>query len=282
MNMFKSVLPLLLRTIVSGRVDFIGVSVSDCKRYSYRNCATHFHSHNFIECVFPVAGRARLYLADRIVSLGKKRLYVVLPSVNHCERYDKRKNSYKLLWMTIGPGGVNFFVSNYDSSDGYYTVRSPLGYIYSDRLWELSKTADLSGNIVNRARFISSLLDVVSEAIEYMDKIKVSASPIADMVNQIKRYVEEHITEPITLSEVAHLVRRTPNYVNSVFKSYTGKAVKEYLIDVRISRAKELLSSTNLQIKKIAFECGFRDQLYFSRLFSKKVGLSPQMFRTQR
>lgn len=63
------------------------------------------------------------------------------------------------------------------------------------------------------------------------------------------------------------------------FRKAYGVSPKEYLTSLRMNKAKEMLRTTNFEIKEIAASVGYRDQLYFSRLFSKKEGLSPSEYR---
>lgn len=66
-----------------------------------------------------------------------------------------------------------------------------------------------------------------------------------------------------------------------IFKRECGMSLSKYLLFYRIEQAREMLCHTNLSVKNIAYSVGFRDQLYFSRFFSKINGLSPLAYRKQ-
>ena len=70
-------------------------------------------------------------------------------------------------------------------------------------------------------------------------------------------------------------------YFSRLFKEKTGLSPKQYLLNVRLKRAKELLSETVYPIKEISTATGFSDPLYFSKLFLKKEGISPSLYRKQ-
>jgi transcriptional regulator GlxA family with amidase domain len=67
----------------------------------------------------------------------------------------------------------------------------------------------------------------------------------------------------------------SPNRYSNVFKESTGTSPQQYLIDLRLQKAKELLSHTSLNIRQIASLTGFNNQLYLSRLFKKYESIPP-------
>ena len=78
---------------------------------------------------------------------------------------------------------------------------------------------------------------------------------------------------------VAQQVNINSAYFSTLFKQETGQCFIEYLTSLRISRAKELLKTTKKRTADIAFEVGYNDQNYFSKLFKKCTGLSARDFR---
>lgn len=101
----------------------------------------------------------------------------------------------------------------------------------------------------------------------------------ARIVRQAIQYINARYTEMITLQEVANHVSISKNYFSELFKKVTGLNFIEYLIHLRMQRAKELLATTTLKIYEIAEQCGFNDVKHFSKLFKKLVRLSPAEYR---
>ncbi len=94
-----------------------------------------------------------------------------------------------------------------------------------------------------------------------------------------KEYIENHYAENIDLNTVANEAGFNPAYFSSLFKKETGINFKEYLLQKRIETAKELLVSGNDTIILISERVGYKDVRYFSKIFSKTVGIKPNMYR---
>jgi two-component system response regulator YesN len=102
------------------------------------------------------------------------------------------------------------------------------------------------------------------------------------IVHQAKAYIDTHFINPdLSLSKVAAHVNLSPSHFSAVFSRETGQTFKEYLTRLRIERAKELLRTTNLKSFEVAYQSGYNDPHYFSYIFRKNTGLSPQQFRSQ-
>lgn len=93
-----------------------------------------------------------------------------------------------------------------------------------------------------------------------------------------KQYIQKHYMEKITLEEVSDLVGFNSTYFSTVFKKDSGNNFVDYLTDVRINKAKELLRE-DLSINVICEEVGYLDMKHFKKTFKKKTGLNPNEFR---
>lgn len=101
----------------------------------------------------------------------------------------------------------------------------------------------------------------------------------ASIISSIVRYLEENCAQDLSLESVAGRYHFNPSYLSNVFKQYTNVGFKEYLIQVRIQKAKKLLSESDDKIQQIARQCGYTDDSYFVRQFRKQTGLSPGQYR---
>jgi AraC-like DNA-binding protein len=98
-------------------------------------------------------------------------------------------------------------------------------------------------------------------------------------VNTVCRFLQKNATENISIQTLADLVNLSVTAFCKFFKRATGLTVTDYLNDIRIGNACELLVESDLQIKEIAYQVGFQSLTYFNRVFLKKKNMTPRAFR---
>lgn len=108
---------------------------------------------------------------------------------------------------------------------------------------------------------------------------ELSENPYTAMVEKAKEYVGTHYGVEISLGLAAEYVGVSASHFSRIFSQEAGITFIEYLTQVRVERAKELLRCTNKKIAEIAQEIGYRDTRYFYTLFKKNVGCTPREYR---
>lgn len=98
-------------------------------------------------------------------------------------------------------------------------------------------------------------------------------------IKKMCAYMQENYAEKISLEDVTQNVGFSKFYGGRLFKQYMGMTIIEYLIDVRLSHAKELLAQGEFSIKQISFMVGYQDPNYFTWSFKKATGISPVKYR---
>ena len=111
---------------------------------------------------------------------------------------------------------------------------------------------------------------------------KVTISKHHTSVQRALDIIEARIQNPPSLTELASLAGLSRTYFSRIFKETTGMTLRDYLIQFRLDKAKDLLDDINLEIKQIAYEVGFNDPDHFSRSFKKRTGLSPTEWRLKK
>jgi AraC-like DNA-binding protein len=91
--------------------------------------------------------------------------------------------------------------------------------------------------------------------------------------------MHQHYRENLTLSKMAAIAGMAPNYFHRWFKRVLGVTPFEYILGERLNQARHLLASTRLTIKETADAVGYSDALYFSRIFSKQLQVTPTAYR---
>ena len=92
-------------------------------------------------------------------------------------------------------------------------------------------------------------------------------------------YIKEHFHKGVTLEDLGTLTGYVPLHVLRLFKAETGKTPHDYLCEVRMTKARNLLLNSDAPIARIALECGFQSSSHFQTLFKQKFGMTPGKFR---
>lgn len=92
-------------------------------------------------------------------------------------------------------------------------------------------------------------------------------------------YIHSHFNSPISVERLASLEHLSAGRFRTLFRSRTGCSPCEYLTSLRVSRACELISQTDMALREVAEACGYPDQLYFSRVFRRRLGIPPTTYK---
>ncbi|HWR22706.1 MAG TPA: response regulator [Feifaniaceae bacterium] len=98
-------------------------------------------------------------------------------------------------------------------------------------------------------------------------------------IRAAKQYIQQNMQKAITLDDIADAVNLSKNYLCLLFKKEMDTTIVSYITDVRMETAKSLLKDTMLNISEIADRVGYQDPKYFSKQFTRTVGIKPKEFR---
>jgi len=100
------------------------------------------------------------------------------------------------------------------------------------------------------------------------------------VIETVKQFIHQHFAEELELNRLAEEVFLTPSYLSKLFKTETGETITDFLISVRIDRAKDWLREKNaLKTYEVGEKVGYADPAYFNKVFKKVVGCTPKEFR---
>lgn len=105
----------------------------------------------------------------------------------------------------------------------------------------------------------------------------VSAQRLASIKN-VLAYISENYSQNISLNRLSHIAGMNPKYFCRYFKGMTDRTPIDYLNYYRIECACEMLSTKDISVKEVAISCGFNDESYFIKTFSKYKGITPKQF----
>ncbi len=125
-----------------------------------------------------------------------------------------------------------------------------------------------------------TLLDFFQEIVDFLNMKKVGKT--GEIISRAQQFIREHYHESaLALDNVADYVNISVCYFSTLFRKETGKTFKDYLTSVRINKAKELLSKSDLKTFEICYKVGYENPTYFSTLFKKTEGISPSQYRAK-
>ena len=107
-----------------------------------------------------------------------------------------------------------------------------------------------------------------------------SRAEVDDRLYPVIVHMNKHCFEETDLDLYAGMVGVSRSRFMHIFKEVMGVSAYSYVLDLRICKAAELLLSSEMSVAQVAYETGFSDPLYFSRIFRKRCGSSPEMFRS--
>lgn len=119
---------------------------------------------------------------------------------------------------------------------------------------------------------------------EYMEDVSLNLEERKntknnDIIITCMKYIDEHYMEELSLDSISERYYFNPSYFSSIFKNYTGVNVSDYLMNVRLKKAKELLREPIIRVYEVAIQVGYKDAKYFNRIFKKKLGMTPEEYR---
>ncbi|MFF2449099.1 response regulator [Neobacillus sp. NPDC058068] len=120
----------------------------------------------------------------------------------------------------------------------------------------------------------------LSEAISNIFKEnKAESMPVSKQFQDILQFIDDHLSREIALSQIAEHVSLNPQYVGQLFKSELGTTFTEYMVEIRLKRAKKLLKETNLKVYEVAQLSGYKSPKHFMTVFKQETGITPIGFR---
>lgn len=122
------------------------------------------------------------------------------------------------------------------------------------------------------------ILDMIFEEI-FDVIIKEKRVTYKEEMTYALQFIEKHLTKDLTLESAASYMNISTHYFSKLFKSEVGENFIDYVTDKKVERAKELIKDTDTPLNTIAFELGFNEANYFSKVFKKKTGITPSQYR---
>lgn len=263
------------------------------------------YDHEFI---FGLSGEARMQYGGEEYHLGRSDLFYLKPNIKnelfieegkkfraHCVHFD-----WVLVDEQFGFTAEQYYMrSNFSQEEREYVERLKKRPAYEvpdfcvptlmtgieydimapmfKKLYHCFCQSDISSRLKERALFMQIVAELLSQQLTEhgVQKGHYHQKTMSHAIN----YMKEHYMEELNTPLLAKQFGLSPKYFGVLFKSMTGMAVYEYLLNIRMQNAKHLLIHSQKPLNQISEEIGIRDVFYFTKLFKHHEGITPGKYR---
>ncbi|EOS71911.1 hypothetical protein C818_00057 [Lachnospiraceae bacterium MD308] len=238
------------------------------------------HTHPCAEMFFVTGGSGFLSLTDKTVPIGSNDVIIVNPSTEHTEISSEDK---PLEYIVMGVDGLEA-ISGDDGGDGYSIIHFQTDgeqiLFYLRRLLN-----EIEKKLPGYSTICQDLLEVVLLLLMRRSQFTVTFVPSVHKSSKecaiVRRYIENHFKESLTLDDLAAVAHVSKYYLVHVFSREYGTSPINYLLSCRIQESLYLLAETRMSLSQIAGMLGFSSPSYFSQSFRRIQGMSPMAYRSQ-
>ena len=237
------------------------------------------HAHQCTELFYVTANHGQFRVGNTFFPVRSDNLIIVNSNVEHTELPSEDS---PLEYIVLGVSGGDFLLSK--GGDNRYCVIdcSKDNQIIRDLMEQV--LTEVKEKSPHYTITVDALLQLLSVHLLRNKKITV-VQPLTNKTSiqcaAVKRYLDEHFKEDITLEKLARVAFLNKNYLTHIFTQEYKISPINYLVHRRIEEARYLLAQTNYRISDIANMLGFSSNSYFSQTFHRVVGVSPSQFRYQ-
>lgn len=235
-----------------------------------------------MEVCISVGGRGLIEVADHMALLHPPRIFFALPHTPHCQASTPEGDSHALVWLTV-TGDEMLVINSMYRSPGGWSGPAPAS-LQGEDVRQLSDdlqamTADPTPHGLEATR--ADMLQVINRL--YQQLVRRERRDAADspqdhhepVLKYVRAYIENNLDTHVTLRELGEMARLSPNYLNRLFKQWTGQPLHQYTIRRRMETAMQMLRNGRRLVKQVARRVGYEDPLYFSRAFHEYYGQWP-------
>lgn len=205
--------------------------------------------------------------------------FLVVPS--HVVSYAADKNDpWEYCWVGFNGSDAKRLMGQTGLLDSV-----PVFHYDDDNLFEdlMMKVCDTFGSSpCEEARMESALLLFLAALMEKFGSHAARQTSGYEYVQKAIKYIDYHYSSDIDIKDIASSVGISRSHLYRLFMQHISMPPNEYLMRYRISKATELLENNSLSVGEVAYSAGFSDQLYFSRVFKKYMGVPPSRYQSEK
>lgn len=259
-------------------------STSDLSLYSagYEECPSGYgygpkiRSYHLIH--FVLYGKGELHINEHIFQLSAgDAFFIPAGKVSYYEA--SKEDPWCYAWVSfLGINSQMYLYQLMTSTDDVYIVHGLDNQKYKERIFEIISLQGVSTSRYFQANgILFQIMAMLFDDINFQESNWGKSS----VVDEVKFYLDINYAEKIKLRDVAKSFGIHPNYLTRIFHEKYGISPKQYLISLKLKKARRLLTTTELSVSVISSSLGFDDQLAFSKIFKKEFSVSPSEYRKQ-
>ena len=232
-------------------------------KHSARTNDFVLHSHNCHEVVYFLKGKGHMFIGGNTCAVYPHKYCIVPPNTEHMEQLE---DDGEILFI-----GFNLKSGSCAGIDGLYDRGNTHAL---DRLETILH--EFKHQRVGYQEAANALLQLF--LVEHLRQHTRESKECKDL-HYVKTYLEQYYSQKINFRELSALTGYSYDYFRHMFRRTYGVSPQEYLIDVRLEQAKELLQSTTLSCTQIAAACGFSNGGQMSAMIKRKFESAPSVLR---
>ena len=227
---------------------------------------------------FVTGGKGTLHIENRTFELERGCVFYI--PENTAAYYEaSASDPWQYSWCAFLGSRANTFKYHYMAlAEGKYVMR---GINTEQYAAIIQKAVGLKGKSASNYLYANSVLYELFAAMSENYTANLHAVHVPELHERIKFQLDTRYTDNITISQVAETLGIHPNYLSQLFREHYHISPKKYLMNLKMSRASNLLKTTEMPIYAISSALGFEDQMSFSKAFKKQFGMSPMRYRKE-
>jgi AraC-like DNA-binding protein len=291
--MDSKVLPMAWESMITSN-NYLPVIVKTIERFFDEKWSMDPNRHKFFEMVYVKKGGGEFEISGEVVSIGSNDILIIKPDELHkltvksrtgCEFIVlsfKFKNMESKGFSKISLDNFLDFVKG-NSSGPYFKLKvsqkNEIIIVLNKILTEM-ENKDIGSDFLNRL-YVLELFVLISRVLksEWENSIKTESGKLKELIDASVNYINQNFDRELSVTDISKFIFLSPSYFTKVFKEHMGISPHNYLLEIRIERAKEMIVNTENKICDIALNVGFSNQQRFNEMFKKKVGMAPLKYK---
>lgn len=228
----------------------------------------------FSGLIFPLRGEARMFFNGAPYEMATGKIFYAGPNMT-LDKEVLGKNEWEFMVVHFkvedrSEETLPYTMGHYELEPGHSTRINELLH----RLYQVCATPGSLPELRAKSLFLGIIAEILTCATSQRNDKGM------ELVEQAVDYIKNHYMEQLTVPKLAGRYGLNSKQFAYLFQKHTGLGPNDYIIEHRMSRAKELLGTTACSIAEISACVGYADPYYFSKLFKKRTGFCPSLLRS--